>query len=57
MVLSVSPDPTGNWLLSGSKDMTVYLWDISTGVAEMRLGAHGNSGTYSFYQRVLLPVY
>ncbi|GMF70370.1 unnamed protein product [Aspergillus oryzae] len=49
--------PTGNWLLSGSKDMTVYLWDISTGVAEMRLGAHGNSGTYSFYQRVLLPVY
>ncbi|KJK64140.1 WD domain G-beta repeat [Aspergillus parasiticus SU-1] len=43
MVLSVSPDPTGRWLLSGSKDMAVYLWDISTGVAEMRLGAHGNS--------------
>ncbi|KAB8250353.1 WD40-repeat-containing domain protein [Aspergillus flavus] len=43
MVLTVSPDPTGSWLLSGSKDMTVYLWDISTGVAEMRLGAHGNS--------------
>ena len=57
MVLTVSPDPTGSWLLSGSKDMTVYLWDISTGVAEMRLGAHGNSGTYFFYQRVLLPVY
>ncbi|KNG84167.1 hypothetical protein ANOM_008595 [Aspergillus nomiae NRRL 13137] len=43
MVLSVSPDPTGRWLLSGSKDMAVYLWDISTGVAEMRLGAHENS--------------
>ncbi|OGM47273.1 WD-repeat protein [Aspergillus bombycis] len=43
MVLSVSPDPTGRWLLSGSKDMAVYLWDIVTGVAEMRLGAHGNS--------------
>ncbi|KAE8379800.1 WD40-repeat-containing domain protein [Aspergillus bertholletiae] len=43
MVLSVSPDPSGRWLLSGSKDMTVYLWDIGTGVAEMRLGAHGNS--------------
>ncbi|KAE8136544.1 WD40-repeat-containing domain protein [Aspergillus pseudotamarii] len=43
MVLSVSPDPTGKWILSGSKDMAVYLWDVGTGVAEMRLGAHGNS--------------
>ena len=54
MVLSVSLDPTGRWLLSGSKDMAVYLWDIGTGVAEMRLVAHGNSGTYASDQRGFL---
>lgn len=30
-VLSIAPDPTGNWLVSGSSDRTMRKWEISTG--------------------------
>jgi len=31
MVRSLSVDPTGQWLLSGSEDKTAKLWEVSTG--------------------------
>ncbi|KAK6982827.1 ribosome biogenesis protein bop1 [Biomphalaria glabrata] len=31
MVRSISPDPSGQWLVSGSDDSTLKLWEVSTG--------------------------
>ncbi|PFH57035.1 hypothetical protein XA68_15594 [Ophiocordyceps unilateralis] len=42
-VLHVRWTPCGQWLLSGSKDGTVQLWDPHTGNAQLSLKAHGNS--------------
>ncbi|XP_005098986.1 ribosome biogenesis protein bop1 [Aplysia californica] len=31
MVRTISPDPSGQWLVSGSDDQTVKLWEVATG--------------------------
>jgi glucose repression regulatory protein TUP1 len=43
-VLSVCLTPDGQWLMSGSKDRGVQFWDPVTGVAQMMLQGHKNSG-------------
>ncbi|KAJ4303098.1 general transcription repressor [Kalmusia sp. IMI 367209] len=44
-VLSVALTPHGDWVLSGSKDRGVQFWDPHTGVAQLMLQGHKNSGT------------
>lgn len=46
-VLSVALTPHGDWVLSGSKDRGVQFWDPHTGVAQLMLQGHKNSGTSS----------
>jgi glucose repression regulatory protein TUP1 len=48
-VLSVALTPHGDWVLSGSKDRGVQFWDPHTGVAQLMLQGHKNSGMYSPY--------
>ena len=43
-VLSVALTPHGDWVLSGSKDRGVQFWDPHTGVAQLMLQGHKNSG-------------
>lgn len=43
-VLSVALTPDGSWVLSGSKDRGVQFWDPNTGVAQLMLQGHKNSG-------------
>lgn len=43
-VLSVCLTPDGQWVMSGSKDRGVQFWDPNTGVAQMMLQGHKNSG-------------
>lgn len=31
MVRSISVDPSGQWLVSGSDDCTVRVWEVATG--------------------------
>lgn len=45
-MLSVCLTPDGQWLMSGSKDRGVQFWDPVTGVAQMMLQGHKNSGKY-----------
>lgn len=45
-VLSVALTPHGDWVLSGSKDRGVQFWDPHTGVAQLMLQGHKNSGTF-----------
>lgn len=47
-VLSVALTPHGDWVLSGSKDRGVQFWDPHTGVAQLMLQGHKNSGTLSY---------
>ncbi|KAM0437529.1 hypothetical protein ACHAPT_001893 [Fusarium lateritium] len=42
-VLSVAFTPDANWMLSGSKDRGVQLWDPRTGTAQLMLRGHKNS--------------
>ena len=42
-VLSVAIDPTGEWLISGSKDLTAKVSSLSTGTMIYSLKAHTNS--------------
>ena len=42
-VLSLAVDPTGRWLLSGSKDLTVKLTDIDIPAMVYSIKAHSNS--------------
>lgn len=44
-MLSVALTPHGDWVLSGSKDRGVQFWDPHTGVAQLMLQGHKNSGT------------
>lgn len=46
-VLSVALTPHGDWVLSGSKDRGVQFWDPHTGVAQLMLQGHKNSGESS----------
>lgn len=46
-VLSVALTPHGDWVLSGSKDRGVQFWDPHTGVAQLMLQGHKNSGKFS----------
>jgi hypothetical protein len=46
-VLSVALTPHGDWVLSGSKDRGVQFWDPHTGVAQLMLQGHKNSGMLS----------
>lgn len=43
-VLSVALTPDGQWVLSGSKDRGVQFWDPATGIAQLMLQGHKNSG-------------
>lgn len=43
-MLSVALTPHGDWVLSGSKDRGVQFWDPHTGVAQLMLQGHKNSG-------------
>ena len=43
-VLSVALTPDGNWVMSGSKDRGVQFWDPETGLAQLMLQGHKNSG-------------
>ena len=43
-VLSVAVSPDGKWVVSGSKDRGVHLWDTTTPVAQCILQGHKNSG-------------
>ncbi len=43
-VLSVALTPDGAWVLSGSKDRGVQFWDPQTGIAQLMLQGHKNSG-------------
>ena len=43
-MLSVALTPDGNWVLSGSKDRGVQFWDPRTGIAQLMLQGHKNSG-------------
>ena len=45
-VLSVALTPHGDWVLSGSKDRGVQFWDPHTGVAQLMLQGHKNSGMW-----------
>lgn len=45
-VLSVALTPHGDWVLSGSKDRGVQFWDPHTGVAQLMLQGHKNSGMF-----------
>ncbi|EAY09691.1 Transcriptional repressor tup11-related protein [Trichomonas vaginalis G3] len=42
-VLAVAVDPTGKWLLSGSKDMTMKLINLEMGQALYSIKSHSNS--------------
>ncbi|KAI9223727.1 WD40-repeat-containing domain protein [Blastocladiella britannica] len=42
-VLSLAYDPSGRYVVSGSKDRGVYLWDLSTSEPLMVLQGHRNS--------------
>lgn len=42
-VLSVSPSPDGQWLVSGSKDRCVHFWDPRTAQMQLSLQGHKNS--------------
>jgi len=42
----VALTPHGDWVLSGSKDRGVQFWDPHTGVAQLMLQGHKNSGTF-----------
>lgn len=42
-VLSVALTPDANWVLSGSKDRGVQLWDPRTGTTQLMLQGHKNS--------------
>ena len=42
-VLSLAIDPTGTWLLSGSKDLTIRLTNLEEGVMVYSIKAHKNS--------------
>jgi len=43
-VLSVALTPDSNWVMSGSKDRGVQFWDPDTGMAQLMLQGHKNSG-------------
>lgn len=45
-VLSVALTPDGHWVLSGSKDRGVQFWDPRTGIAQLMLQGHKNSGKF-----------
>ncbi|BFZ12748.1 hypothetical protein BsWGS_15786 [Bradybaena similaris] len=45
MVRSISPDPTGQWLASGSDDETLKLWEVATGRC-MKTLSMGGKVTY-----------
>lgn len=51
-VLSVALTPHGDWVLSGSKDRGVQFWDPHTGVAQLMLQGHKNSGTFEIASRL-----
>ncbi|KAH9823379.1 WD40-repeat-containing domain protein [Melampsora americana] len=42
-VLSVAVSPDGAWIMSGSKDRGVQVWDPKTGMAQFMLQGHRNS--------------
>ena len=44
-MLSVDLTLDGPWILSGSKDRTVQFWDSRSGVAQLMIQGHKNSGT------------
>lgn len=49
IVFSVALTPDGRWVLSGSRDRGVQLWDPHTGTAQLMLQGHKKSGkTTSF---------
>lgn len=58
-VLSVALTPHGDWVLSGSKDRGVQFWDPHTGVAQLMLQGHKNSGMFnpclSFEIKLTIP--
>ena len=45
-VLSVAVSPDGNWVVSGSKDRGVQFWDPKSGLTQLMLQGHKNSGEY-----------
>jgi WD40 repeat protein len=53
-VLSVALTPHGDWVLSGSKDRGVQFWDPHTGVAQLMLQGHKNSGMFPSLSRTTL---
>ena len=42
-VLSVACSPDGRWVVSGSKDRAVQVWNLRTGQAQLSLHGHKNS--------------
>ena len=56
-MLSVALTPHGDWVLSGSKDRGVQFWDPHTGVAQLMLQGHKNSGMSRPFHRCLVLSY
>lgn len=48
-VLSVSMSSDSRWVVSGSKDRCVHVWDSQTAVLQLMLQGHKNSGGFLFF--------
>ena len=46
-VVSVAVSHDGRWVVSGSKDREVQFWDAKTGIPQMMLRGHKNTGPLS----------
>ena len=46
-VLSVAVSSDGRWVISGSRDRAVRLWDANTAVTQCMLLGHSNSGGFT----------
>ena len=46
-VISVAVSHDGKWVVSGSKDRGAILWDAETGIPQLMLQGHKNSGLLS----------
>ena len=49
-MLSVSISSDSRWVVSGSKDRCVHVWDSNTATLQLLLQGHKNSGEFELYE-------